>query len=101
MSAMSQYSIYGIGAGSDDLHYIGWTDMPLADHKEQIVSDLRERGSDGVARWVSQAVSGGGVDIFEIESAPSPQDANDSVMFWCEYYRWLGMDVVTDHRPGA
>jgi hypothetical protein len=98
MSASIHYSIYGIGAGSDDLHYIGWTQKSLADDKEQIFSDLRERGSCDVSDWVARALRGGRIDIFEIESAPSPEAATDSVMFWCEYYRWLGLDVVTDHR---
>jgi hypothetical protein len=98
MSASIQYSIYGIGAGSDDLHYIGWTQKSLSDEKDQIFSDLRERGSHDVSDWVAQAVHGGKISIFEIESAPSPDEATDSVMFWCEYYRWLGLDVVTDHR---
>jgi hypothetical protein len=98
MSASVHYSIYGIGAGSDDLHYIGWTQKSLCEEKDQIFSDLRERGSHDVADWVAQAERGGKIDIFEIESAPSPQDAADSVMFWCECLRWLGLDVVTDQR---
>ena len=98
MSAFAQYSIYGIGAGSDDLHYIGWTQKSLCNESAQIFSDLRESGSGDIASWVTQAVDGGKISIFEIESAPSKEDATDSVMFWCEYYRWLGLDVVTDHR---
>ena len=92
---IAQYRIFGIGSDNDDLHYIGWTQRSLDEEKEQIFSEVAESGSMDIADWVKQARDGGQIDIFEIELAPSAEDARDSASFWCEYYRTLGINVVT------
>lgn len=94
--AGANYYIYGLGANSDDLHYIGWTEKSIGEQPDLIFSDLLKSSSNAIANWVKDAVHGGKISIFEIESAPSVEDAKDSAMFWCEYYRWLGLDVITD-----
>lgn len=92
----ADYHIFGVGLGTDDLHYIGWTQKSLSEEKEQIFSDMAGSKSHHIAHWVEQARDCGKISIFEIESARSMEDAKDSALFWCEYYRWLGLDVVTD-----
>jgi len=92
----ANYHVFGIGSCTDDLHVIGWTEKSVNEEKAQIFTDLTEHGSDDIAHWVGGALGCGKIDIFEIESAPTAQDAKDSAQFWCEYYRWLGFDVITN-----
>jgi len=90
------YHVFGVGFGTADLRYIGWTQKSLSEEEEQIVSDLvNSRGNNTENR-----VAGGKISIIEIESAPSVEDAEDSATFWCRYFRSLGLDVdvITDHR---
>jgi hypothetical protein len=90
----ANFNIYGMGLGSDHLHYIGWTQRPLCE-EQFILSDLVRDRSRAIARWVEQA----GIDrlsIFEIESAASLEDARDTVQFWCQYYSMLGAQVMSD-----
>lgn len=90
------FRIFGLGLGSDDLRYIGWTQKSLNEEREQISASLVERGSCDVAHWVKDALCGGEISIFEIESMPSVEDAKDAVSFWCQYYRSLGLNVASD-----
>ena len=93
---MTKASFNIFGMGTDHLHYIGWTQRSLSDEGE-ILSDLTKSCSHAVAHWVEQAKRCGTLCIFEIESAPSAEDARDTVQFWCQYYGMLGAKVVTDH----
>ncbi len=93
----AHYYIFGVGSGPDDLHYIGWTQKSLSEEKEQIFSNLADSSSHDIARWVKEALYCDKISIFEIETAPSMEDAKDSVMFWCQYYHSLGLDVVAVH----
>jgi hypothetical protein len=90
----ANFNIFGME--TDHLHYIGWTQRALSDARE-ILSDLTKCSSQDVAHWAEQAGQGGNLSIFEIESAPSAEDARDTVQFWCQYYGMLGAKVVTDH----
>jgi hypothetical protein len=87
------YYVFGLGSGADDLHYIGWTEKSPAQQQQQIYSDLAGNGRDDVARWVTQALDTGAIDIFEIETARTAEDAREGAQFWGDYYRWLGLDV--------
>lgn len=87
------YYVFGLGSGADDLHYIGWTEKSPGQEQQQIYSDLAGSGRADVARWVTQALDTGAIDIFEIETAHSAEDAREGAQFWGEYYRWLGLDV--------
>jgi hypothetical protein len=87
------YYVFGVGSGADDLQYIGWTEKSPGQEPQQIYSDLAGSGRDDVARWVTQALDSGAIDIFEIETARSAEDARESAQFWGDYYRWLGLDV--------
>jgi len=89
----ANYHIYGMGLGDDDLRYIGWTCKSVDNEQEQICSDVTQNGRRDIAEWAKQALHCGKLSIFEIETAPSAESAKDSAMFWCEYYRWLGLDV--------
>ena len=93
----ANYHIFGIGLGADDLHYIGWTQKSLSEQKEKIFCDLAESSTHDIAHWVEEALHCGKISIFEIESTRSMENAKDSAMFWCQYYRSLGLDVVMDH----
>lgn len=88
------FSIFGMG--TDHFHYIGWTRRALSDERE-ILSDLCQCCDHDVAHWAEQAGRCGDLCIFEIDSAPSAEDAKESVQFWCQYYGMLGAKVVTDH----
>jgi len=90
------YHIFGIGVGADDLHYIGWTQASIDEDKERILSDLVEGGRPELTPVV-EALHGGTVSIFEIESVSSVSDAMSSVTFWRTYYRALGFEVLVDH----
>lgn len=94
----AHYHIYGVGSGADDLYYIGWTQKSPADEPQHIYSDLSGSPHNDIAGWVRQHVSSGHIDIFEIETARSAEDAEESALFWVGYYRWLGMHVVSDHH---
>jgi hypothetical protein len=59
------YYVFGLGSGADDLHYIGWTEKSPGREPQQIYSDLAGSGRDDVARWVTQALDSGAIDIFE------------------------------------
>jgi len=93
----ANYHIFGVGSGSDDLYYIGWTEKSPDKEPARIYSDLAGSTRGDIASWFRQAVNTGKIDIFEIETARSAEDAKDSALFWWGYYRWLGLDVVTDH----
>ena len=90
----ASFSIFAMG--TDQLHYIGWTHRSLSDEQD-ILSDLAHSGSGGVAHWVEQASQSGKINIFEIDSARTADDARDTVQFWCQYYGMLGAKVVTAH----
>lgn len=91
----ANFHVFGIGSCTDNLHIIGWTDKSVVAERAQIYSELAENGHRDIAQWVRGALGRGKIDIFEIEAASSAQDASDSAQFWCEYYRWLGFDVIT------
>jgi hypothetical protein len=93
----ANYHVFGLGSGADDLYYIGWTEKSPDIDREHIYTDLAGSARGDIARWVKHAIDSGKIDIFEIETAGSAEDAKDSALFWGEYYRWLGLDVVTDH----
>lgn len=95
----SDYHIFGIGVGSDDLCYIGWTQKSIdeAQEREAIVSDLVEEGRLDLTQSIVEVRHGDTISIFEIESVSSINDARNSVMFWRRYYRALGLDVLVDH----
>lgn len=92
----ANYHVFGLGSGTDDLYYIGWVDKSPDEDRLQIYSDLARGTRGDIAHWVRQAVDTGKIDIFEIETAASPEEAMDSAQFWCGYYRSLGLQVVTD-----
>lgn len=91
----ASYHIFGLGSGSDDLHYIGWSQKSPEGEQNEIYSELANSTRE-IAGWVMQAVAAGRIDIFEIETAASAEDAREAVLFRRDYYRWLGLDVTTD-----
>lgn len=91
MQPLDDYHVFGMGKGESDLHYIGWTTKPLND-ADLVCSSLATPGND-VAHWIESARCHGQLSIFEIESVQSPEAANDSVAFWCQYFRSLGLNV--------
>lgn len=93
---IADYHIFGIGVGTDDLRYIGWTQGSIDAEKERILSDLVEGGRLGPTPVV-EALHGGTFSVFEIESVSSMNDAMSSVTFWRTYYRALGLEVLVDH----
>ncbi len=98
MDANPIFHVFGIGMRADDLHYIGWTEKPVDGNAEEILAEVVTGSSDGgLAQWVDAARHGGQVSIFEIEPAPSREAARNAATFFCEYFRSLGLDVVT--RP--
>jgi hypothetical protein len=109
---MSDCHVFGLGLGADDLRYVGWTQRSLSDEQEQIFSDLLRSSARDIANWVADAIERGKLNIFEIESALSIEDARNSAVSLCRYFRSLGLDVLTAnveeapvqtapcHRPG-
>lgn len=93
----ANYHIYGLGSGADDLYYIGWSEKSPNKEQQDIYADLSGSRRNDIACWVRQHVDSGKIDIFEIETAGSPEDARESALFWVGYYRWLGLEVVSDH----
>jgi hypothetical protein len=85
----ADYHIFGIGIGTDDLRYIGWTAKSIDDEDQEILSELVQAGDLDLGDKIS---------IFEIESVSSMSDAIGSVTFWQTYYRALGLEVLVDHR---
>lgn len=90
------YHVFGIGINTGDFHYIGWTQKSLGEESEQIYSDLVENSRNDIAHWVKEIVQSDKINIFEIESVPSIEEARSSAKFWCQYFHSLGLDVVTD-----
>jgi len=93
----AHYHIFGVGVDAGDLRYIGWTEKSVNEEKEEIFSELAQKGIRDLAHWAKEALHGGKLSIFEIESAPSAEDARNSAAFWCRYYHSLGLNVFTDH----
>lgn len=97
--ANGNYHVFGVGSGNaDDLRYIGWTQKSLHEDREQIVSDLVRSASHGIANWIAEALHGGTMSFFEIESASSVEAAKDAATFWGLYFRSLGLEVITDRN---
>jgi hypothetical protein len=93
--ARADYHVYGLGSGADDLRYVGWTQRSLSDEQQQIFSDLLRSSTRDIANWVEDAIDRGQISIFEIESALSIEDARNSAISLCRYFRSLGLDVTT------
>lgn len=87
------YHVFGLGLGNDDIRYVGWTQRSVDEEEDQIVSDLVNSGLDDVARWVGEAADGARISVFEIESAPSIEDARNCAIYWCQCLDWLGLHV--------
>lgn len=94
----NDYHIFGVGIGSDDLQYIGWTRKSIDEAQERgaILSDLVADGRLHLTSSTIPAPHGEMLSIFEIESVSSLSDATSSVMFWRNYYHALGLDVLVD-----
>jgi hypothetical protein len=88
----ANFHIFGMGLGSDQLQFIGWTQRALSD-VGNIIADLTEHGSGELAQSVARGA--GPIELFEIESAASQHDAEETVQYWCLFYRMLGARVVT------
>jgi hypothetical protein len=95
--ATENYHVFGVGLGTDDLRYIGWTRRSVDDEEEQIVSDLVKSGDSDIAHSVCEATNGARISIFEIESVPSIKDAMNSASCWCDYFNSLGLHVTCAH----
>lgn len=89
------YQVFGIGVGSSDLRYIGWTEKSLNEVQDQLIADLMKR-TDGLPTWVEALRGGAKPDIFEIESVSTAEDARGSAFFWRRYFRSLGLDLPSD-----
>ncbi|KAB8061466.1 hypothetical protein GCN74_05210 [Janthinobacterium sp. FT14W] len=87
------FLIFGMGVGTDHLGYIGWTQRTLGD-EEDIISDLKKDSGAAITQWMEQAAGSDKITIFEIDSAPSLENARDTVQFWCQYYGMLGAKVL-------
>ncbi len=94
--ANASYHVFGVGLGTQDLHYIGWTKKSVSDEQEQIVSELQHSSNNDIARWVEKARQGGNISVFEIESAPSMEEAKNSAAFLRQYFHSLGLNVISD-----
>jgi hypothetical protein len=99
--ARADCHVFGLGMGADDLHYVGWTRRSLSEEQEQIFSDLVRNGGRDIANWIAEAIDCGKISIFEIESAPSIEDARDAAISLCRYFRSLGLDVMTANVEGV
>jgi hypothetical protein len=94
----ANYHVYGIGRGINDVRYVGWTPKSVSGEQDEIFSELAQGGSRDIVHWVRDALDRGEISIFEIESAPSADEARDCAMYWRDCFRWLGLDVASD-RP--
>lgn len=93
--ASAGYHVFGLGSGPDDLRYVGWTQRSLSDEQEQVFCDLVKSSGRDIANWVADAIDRNKISIFEIESAFSIEDAMNSAISLCRYFRSLGLDVMT------
>jgi hypothetical protein len=91
--ARDHYHIFGLGLGTDDLRWVGWTHRSLTEEQAQILSDLLAHGDRDIANWVTDAVDRGTVSMFEIESASSREEARDQAISLCRYFESLGLTV--------
>lgn len=65
---------------------------------EQIFSELVADCNREVAHWAQQALKAGEIDIFEIESASTVDEAKTSTAYWRDCFSWLGLNVISDRR---
>lgn len=91
--ANSDYCVFGLGLGPDDLCYIGWTRRSVVEEKDQICGDLVKGSCNGMAHWFASAIECGSISIFEIESAPSMEEAKDCADSLRQYFRSLGLEL--------
>jgi hypothetical protein len=96
--ADTNFHVFGLGLGADDLRYIGWTQKSVEAEQEQILTEVvNGRTNIDLATWVDEAKQSGQLSLFEIEEAPSKEAAQNSATSLCTYFRSLGLDVTTGH----
>jgi hypothetical protein len=91
---MTSACFHVFGMGAEYLEYIGWTERLLSEEKD-IILDLIKSSDDEISSRLKQVAESSKIDIFEIESAPTIEDAKYSVEFWGQYYRMIGAKVNT------
>ena len=91
--AMENYHVFGLGLGTDDLRYIGWTQRSVDEETQQILCDLMDRSGAAIANSISAGADRASISLFRIESVPSREEAVTSAMGLCVYFNSLGLDV--------
>jgi hypothetical protein len=89
----AQFHVFGVGG--EYLRYIGWTTRPLSEESD-IFLDLIKHDHGEVPGWLERRIPADEREIFEIESAPTIEQARQSVEFWGQYYRLIGANVIAD-----
>lgn len=87
----ADYHIIGVGLNINDLRYIGWTRKPLEEQRSQVLSELIDKEGNRL----SDLHNGENLSVFEIETVISEDIAQDSIQFWCQYYRSIGLEVAS------
>jgi hypothetical protein len=93
--ARAEFHVFGLGWGADDLRYVGWTRRSPTDEAAQIFTDLVAGGGRDIAHWIAEGLRRGIVNLFELESAPSPEEASATADSLCRYFNSLGLEVAT------
>lgn len=93
--ARAEFHVFGLGWGADDLRYVGWTRRSLDNEQEQIFTDMVASGGRDIANWVAEGLRRGKMSLFEIQSAPSLEEARTAADSLCRYFKSLGLDVKT------
>jgi len=91
--ATENYHVFGLGLGTDDLRYIGWTQRCVDQEIQQILCDLMDSNGAAIANSIGASADRASISLFEIESVPSREEAVTSAMGLCVYLNSLGLDV--------
>lgn len=90
-----KFIVFGVGVEENQLCYIGYSMKSFDSQRESLISDLMENNEGIIDFLIKNPGRTKEVTLFEIESFISDVEAKESVSFWCEYYKTMGMDIIS------
>lgn len=88
--------VYGLGSPlANDIVYIGITNKTLNDCLEELIDIKSPISSNSVSKWILELLNNGQKpQIFEIDSTSTPESAAESLEFWQNYMKMLGVNLL-------
>lgn len=91
------YCVYGIASPDSSLLYVDFTDKDLLGNKTAIDQVLTNTSNPYLRQLVAGAQqSQREIDLFEIESFSSVDDAREAVLYWRRQLQSLGLRLMVN-----